>query len=126
MAYENGHMQVWDPVRKVARLAHRVKLEQKLGRPLSPSDVVHHRNENKHDNRLRNLKVVARDHHTAHHKRMFETCLSYQMKQTAKRYCHRPHHAKGLCNTHHRQWLRTGVRPLTRKQSPKNKRIRQS
>ena len=50
------------------RPAHDVLMEEVLGRPLKPNEVVHHKNENKRDNRLENLEVMDKaDHSRLHH-----------------------------------------------------------
>ncbi|MDQ6989205.1 MAG: HNH endonuclease [Mariprofundaceae bacterium] len=104
---DDRHHIVWDRDLQQARAEHRILLEQRLGRRLRPDEVVHHKNEKKMDNRLRNLAVMPLRDHVALHRRKFMLCQA--------RLCRRPHHAKGLCNTHHRQWLRTGARPEMRR-----------
>lgn len=46
---------------------HRELMEQHLGRTLSDEEVVHHRNENKKDNRIENLEVKLHSDHTRDH-----------------------------------------------------------
>jgi len=51
-------------------LQHRLVMEAKLGRRLSPSELVHHINEVKDDNRPENLEIHDRSTHMKHHKRV--------------------------------------------------------
>jgi hypothetical protein len=46
---------------------HRHVMESFLGRTLLPSELVHHINHDKHDNRIENLEVVTRSEHKKLH-----------------------------------------------------------
>lgn len=46
---------------------HRMIMEEHIGRKLLSSEIVHHINENKLDNRLENLQLMTRVEHNKHH-----------------------------------------------------------
>lgn len=49
---------------------HRVLMENKLGRLLLASEVVHHIDENKDNNDLSNLQVMSASDHVKHHRQI--------------------------------------------------------
>lgn len=46
---------------------HRVLVENEMGRLLRDNEVVHHKDDDKNNNELDNLKVMRRTDHTSHH-----------------------------------------------------------
>ena len=46
---------------------HRVKMEKRLGRALLSTELVHHDDEQKHNNQDENLSVMSRAEHSRHH-----------------------------------------------------------
>lgn len=47
---------------------HRLIMERHIGRKLLPTEIVHHINDNKFDNRIENLQIVSRSEHNKMHK----------------------------------------------------------
>ncbi len=51
-------------------LHHRVLMENELGRLLLDTEVVHHKDHNRHNNDISNLQVMDRYEHNRHHASM--------------------------------------------------------
>lgn len=94
-------------------LEHRLVMEQHLGRPLLPTEHVHHRDGNRSNNDIANLQIVSRGEHTSLHTRGLDRkqgrwgknhdeCIECGTTTT-------PHHGYGLCHNcynyrHHNGW----------------------
>lgn len=64
---------------------HRHIMEQNLGRPLSKSEIVHHKDENKRNNTIENLQVLLRTDHPFHHPNVLHN-LSFGPKSPKRTY----------------------------------------
>lgn len=77
---------------------HRLVMEQVLGRRLKRTEIVHHINGIKTDNRPENLVVTTQSKHAADHQRKKILCSFTG--------CTLPHAAKGYCRYHYDHFRR--------------------
>lgn len=53
---------------KTKNYLHRELFEKHIGRKLNKSEVIHHKNHNKNDNRVENLELMTASAHAKHHR----------------------------------------------------------
>lgn len=63
----NGYYMNYDSKRKEYIAEHQIKMEKKLGRRLRSNERIHHRDENKRNNSMSNLKVESVQQHAKEH-----------------------------------------------------------
>jgi len=85
-------------------LEHRVVMENHLKRILSDDEVVHHKNQNKKDNRLENLEVLTvTEHVTLHNREVGRKWLTLKCPSCGvifdreERQTHRAKHGRYTC-----------------------------
>lgn len=86
---KKGYILVLDKENGGYILEHRRIMENFIGRRLDNSEVVHHINGDKDDNRIENLKVMTNAEHTIFHhagaKRSIETCRKISISRCKNR-----------------------------------------
>jgi hypothetical protein len=92
-----GYILIWSPKHPYARcnyvFEHRLIMEKKINRLLSPNEVVHHINNIKDDNRIENLELFTKATHASFHHPQKSICIIP--------HCGKFVEGHGLCRKHY-------------------------
>lgn len=67
----DGRVRVYDPETKKVRSYPRYIIEQHIGRPLLPTEDIHHIDENPLNNDISNLEIIAHGEHQRQHSQKY-------------------------------------------------------
>lgn len=85
------------------RHEHRVVMEQKLGRPLLPGEIVHHIDHDKKNNHPDNLMVMTQSEHARLHSTKNLLC--------GIEGCGKKHRQRGYCDKHRKMYKTGRIEP---------------
>lgn len=94
--HTDGYIMVLVPGTGKYVMEHRVVMAQHLGRPLLPTEVVHHRNHDKQDNRIENLELLTPTTHNHVHGKNGGWATGFDRCQDCGT-TGREHLSRGLC-----------------------------
>jgi len=99
---KNGYICIYSPLHPYRDCdkyvkEHRLIMEKHINRYLLPSEIVHHINEIRHDNRIENLQIMTKAEHFRLHsslKSKWSICFNACIICNSTQY---KHHGHGIC-----------------------------
>ena len=74
-----GYTMIYIPKKGKYAYEHRIVMEKIMGRPLKNSEIVHHLNRNKSDNRPENLALVSGSINTTEHHKFVKKAIKFYL-----------------------------------------------